>query len=135
VIICNAVLEHVRNPHEVMREFNRVLKIGGHLYLSVPFMQPEHRCPTDFQRYTRDGLGELCERFGFTVEKIEGVHSVYHTLGWIVHCWLAQPTWRHLALRTIFTPALRLAQRLRSRSYVDSIASGYRAWARKERSL
>ena len=47
-IICNAVMEHVRNPHEVMDEFARVCKPGGHLYLCIPFMQPEHKDPTDF---------------------------------------------------------------------------------------
>src|SRR2546421_2752924 len=54
-IICNAVLEHVENPEEVMSEFRRVCKPGGILYLCVPFMQPEHRDPADFQRYTIAG--------------------------------------------------------------------------------
>ena len=60
-IICNAVMEHVRNPHEVMDEFARVCKPGGCLYLGIPFMQPEHKDPTDFQRYTKDGICELVD--------------------------------------------------------------------------
>src|SRR5262245_19153014 len=70
-ILCNAVLEHVRNPDEVLREFRRVLKPGGHLYLCIPFMQPEHLDPTDFQRYTKDGLRTLVEKHGFEVIRIE----------------------------------------------------------------
>jgi SAM-dependent methyltransferase len=55
-IICNAVLEHVENPERVLAEFGRVCKPSGVLYLCVPFMQPEHLDPTDYQRYTIDGL-------------------------------------------------------------------------------
>src|SRR3712207_8365273 len=40
------------NPEEVMSEFRRVCRPGGLLYLCVPFMQPEHKDPGDFQRYT-----------------------------------------------------------------------------------
>ena len=87
-VFCNAVLEHVANPVEVVEEMFRVLKPGGYLYLCIPFMQPEHLDPTDFQRYTKDGLKKLVTDQGFEVEKIEGVHSVYMTLAWIVELWL-----------------------------------------------
>jgi ubiquinone/menaquinone biosynthesis C-methylase UbiE len=130
-IVCNAVLEHVRNPDEVLDEFRRVLKRGGHLYLCVPFMQPEHLDPTDFQRYTKDGLRALVERHGFEVVRLEGVHSVYHTLAWVVHEWLSsRDCWRNRLLRLALYPLLRQLSR-RSREYVDSIASAYRVLARK----
>jgi SAM-dependent methyltransferase len=48
-ILCIAVLEHVENPEEVVPELYRVLKPGGHSILEVPFLQPEHKVPTDFQ--------------------------------------------------------------------------------------
>jgi SAM-dependent methyltransferase len=130
-IICNAVLEHVRNPDEVIQEFNRVLKAGGYLYLCIPFLQPEHLDPTDFQRYTKDGLRALVEQNGLEVVKMEGVHSVYHTLAWIVHEWLrSADCWRYRLLRRILYPVLRY-QTKHSRAYVDSIASAYRVLARK----
>jgi len=88
-IFCNAVLEHVANPEEIMAEFSRVCKPGGLLYLCVPFMQPEHLDPTDFQRYTLDGLSLLAERHGFEVQKAEPVHNVYVTLGWVALKWLS----------------------------------------------
>lgn len=130
-IICNAVLEHVRNPHEVLDEFYRVLKPGGYLYLGVPFMQPEHLDPTDFQRYTKDGLCELVHRHRFDVERIEGLHNVYHTLAWIVHEWLnSSRSVTYFVLRRMLYPVLWLMSR-NSRHYVDSIASAYRVLARK----
>lgn len=130
-IICNAVLEHVKNPDEVLQEFHRVLRTDGVLYLCVPFMQPEHLDPTDFQRYTKDGLRTLVEKHGFTVIEVNGVHNVYTTLAWILHEWLSsRNTLSYRALRMILYPWLRFMSR-RSKVYVDSIASAYRVLARR----
>jgi len=35
-VISNSVLEHIPNVDQVLREINRILKIGGKFYLSVP---------------------------------------------------------------------------------------------------
>lgn len=130
-IICNAVLEHVENPQEVIGEFFRVLRPGGHLYVCIPFLQPEHLDPTDYQRYTKDGLRRLLTQGQFDVVKIEGVHSAYHTLAWIVYEWLmANNSLSYRLLRTVLFPLLRY-KTSHSRVYVDSIASAYRALARK----
>jgi SAM-dependent methyltransferase len=126
VIVCNAVLEHVANPEQVMAEFRRVSKPGGTLYLCVPFMQPEHLDPTDFQRYTVDGLKLLVERHGFDVAEAKGVHNVYVTLGWIVREWLmASDRRRFRLLRRLLFPWL--ARQARTSSlHVHSLASAYR---------
>ena len=55
-IICQAVLEHVKNPNKVVDEMLRVLKPGGYIYSEVPFMQGFHADPDDYQRYTLPGL-------------------------------------------------------------------------------
>ena len=131
-VVCNAVLEHVRNPGDVLQEFRRVLRDGGLLYLAVPFLQPEHLDPTDFQRYTKDGLCDLVERHGFAVVSVAGVHSVYHTLAWIVHEWLSSSNcWSYRVLRRVLYPLLRWKTRT-SKVYVDRIASVYRVLARKK---
>ncbi len=56
---CDAVLEHVRNPRQVMSEIRRVLAPGGYAHLVAPFCHPFHEYPKDFQRFTPDGLKEL----------------------------------------------------------------------------
>jgi SAM-dependent methyltransferase len=89
-IICNAVLEHVLNPESVMEEFLRVTHPGSVLYLGVPFMQPEHKDPADYQRYTEDGLRALCDRHGFEVREVVNVHAVETTFGWLLQQWLAE---------------------------------------------
>lgn len=131
-IVCNAVLEHVANPDDVLAEFQRVCRPGGTLYLTVPFMQPEHLDPTDYQRYTLDGLKVRVESNGFTVIEAGGVHSVYTTLAWVAQLWLSRiPGARGKALRWALLPPLR--HRLKhSRRYVHELASAYRVVARRD---
>lgn len=130
-LICNAVLEHVRYPIKVVEEFFRVLIPQGHLILTVPFMQPEHLDPTDFQRYTRDGLTCLVENAGFQVQSIENVHNVYFTLAWIAQDWLgSRKDWGSVLLKLILFPFLRWGSK-NSKTYVHSIASAYRIIALK----
>jgi SAM-dependent methyltransferase len=62
-IICNAVLEHVENPHKAINELFRVLKKGGRIWVEVPFNQPYHPTPGDFWRVTPDGLRLWMRRF------------------------------------------------------------------------
>lgn len=56
---CDAVLEHVRDPAQVMREIVRVLAPGGYAHLVTPFCHPFHEYPKDYRRFTLDGLKEL----------------------------------------------------------------------------
>jgi len=52
VIICCDVLEHVPYPLDIIKEINRILKVGGYLCLTVPFMFEIHDHPDDFWRFT-----------------------------------------------------------------------------------
>jgi SAM-dependent methyltransferase len=56
---CDAVLEHVRDPGQVMREIERVLAPGGYAHLVTPFCHPFHEYPKDYRRFTLDGLKEI----------------------------------------------------------------------------
>lgn len=125
VVLNVAVMEHVENPEEVVPEFLRVLKPGGHLVLEVPFLQPEHKVPTDFQRYTRDGLVRLVTHHGFEMREIRGIFNVYHTLYWQVYLWLhLRNTPAYLLMRCLFLRPLLWASR-RSRVYSDRLATGF----------
>ena len=59
VITIMEVLEHVTNPHAAASELKRILKPGGRLILSTPFIFPLHDRPMDFFRYTKYGLQHL----------------------------------------------------------------------------
>lgn len=67
-VLAAEVLEHVFNIDEILAELNRVLRPGGRLLLTVPFVWGEHEQPHDFARYTTFGLRALMERHGFDVE-------------------------------------------------------------------
>jgi SAM-dependent methyltransferase len=64
-IICTGTLEHVMDPHLALAEMYRVLKLGTLIHLEVPFMQPFHRDPEDYWRWTLDGLRLFAKNIGF----------------------------------------------------------------------
>jgi hypothetical protein len=47
-----------------MREMRRVLKHGGLIYCQLPFVIGYHPGPTDFWRFTREGIRELVDQAG-----------------------------------------------------------------------
>lgn len=68
-ILCLEVLEYLENPRAAMQEMRRVLKPGGLLILSLPFL---HRwdTPHDYWRLTAPGLHFALTRAGFVVESL-----------------------------------------------------------------
>ena len=73
-VILSDVLEHIAEPHELMREISRVLRSdGGVLLLSVPFFYPIHEEPFDFQRYTNYALTRMCTNAGLVVIDISPI--------------------------------------------------------------
>ena len=81
VVWLSAVLEHVRKPWLVAEQVYEVLKPGGVVLVSVPFIQKRHGSPNDYYRYTVDGLRSLFDRF----EEIEGGSSFTGPTGTVVH--------------------------------------------------
>jgi SAM-dependent methyltransferase len=74
-VLCNQVLEHVFNPHEFVAEMHRVLKPGGQLVLTVPFVWDEHEQPFDYARYSSFGLRALFEENGFVIERHKKINA------------------------------------------------------------
>jgi SAM-dependent methyltransferase len=58
-VTANAIVEHLPNPAVLVAEIDRVLKPGGYCQLMVPFLFPFHAYPSDYQRYSREGVLEL----------------------------------------------------------------------------
>lgn len=62
-VIIMEVLEHVPEPHRATLEIHRLLKPGGRLIASTPFLFPIHDRPHDYFRYTKYGLSYLFRDF------------------------------------------------------------------------
>ena len=69
-VLCTEVLEHVPDPDHVLGELGRVLRPGGTLILTAPFVFPIHE-ERDYFRYTAQGFRALLDRQGF--ERVEVV--------------------------------------------------------------
>jgi SAM-dependent methyltransferase len=63
--LATEVLEHCPHPEYVLEEIFRVLKPGGFLFLTVPFLWPLHTVPYDEYRYTPFSLRRLLDEAGF----------------------------------------------------------------------
>jgi SAM-dependent methyltransferase len=57
--VSESVFEHVPDAYKVAREMVRVVKPGGYIYVSAPFIHPYHASPDDFNRWTISGLKHL----------------------------------------------------------------------------
>jgi SAM-dependent methyltransferase len=66
-VVCLEVLEHLGEPQLALAEFARVLKPGGAMLFSMPFMYPIHDAPYDFQRLTEHGLRRDFDAAGFDI--------------------------------------------------------------------
>jgi SAM-dependent methyltransferase len=62
IVISIQVLEHLSNPQQALKELSRVLRPGGHIFLTTPFAYQEHQQPFDYYRYTRYGMQYLLEQ-------------------------------------------------------------------------
>lgn len=66
-VFSTEVFEHIFNLDEIISELSRVMKEGGMLLVTVPFVWNEHEVPYDCARYTSFGIKALLEREGFVV--------------------------------------------------------------------
>jgi SAM-dependent methyltransferase len=80
VVLCTETLEHVARPREVLVELRRVLKPGGRVVLTVPFLQPLHQEPHDYFRYSPHGLRSLLGGAGFMEIELEAAGGYFALL-------------------------------------------------------
>jgi len=63
LVVLQAVLEHLIEPHVAVEQIWRVLKKDGLVLADTPFLQAVHMGPYDFMRFTPLGQRALFKRF------------------------------------------------------------------------
>ncbi|MBT3586686.1 MAG: class I SAM-dependent methyltransferase [Halobacteriovoraceae bacterium] len=98
LLIINSVLEHVPNPGVVVLEMERILRPGGKIFASVPFICGFHASPYDYTRWTREGVKVLFKDFQMEDLRPEGGPT--SALLWVFQEWFA--TLFSFGSRTLF---------------------------------
>jgi SAM-dependent methyltransferase len=105
VVVCSEVLEHLGDPDRALAEITRVLRPGGVLILSTPFLYRLHGDPQDFQRLTDVRLQAVLGRLGFDVVELRRQGALFLVLADMLHQAVgAAPRWAKL----LFTPPLMI---------------------------
>lgn len=73
LVVSFQVLEHVWDLDWYLGQARRLLKADGALILSTHGTWPYHPHPTDFRRWTRDGLVAELETRGFVVRQVQAL--------------------------------------------------------------
>jgi SAM-dependent methyltransferase len=71
-ILAFELFEYIWNPVQCFMNFHDLLKDGGRLWLSVPFLYPVHNPEgTDCLRTTEFGIRKILSETGFEIEEFE----------------------------------------------------------------
>lgn len=79
-VIMLDTLEHVEYPHRALEEVHRILKPDGIVILSTVLDFRIHDAPSDYWRYTPDGIRSLLKPFRHSFVGSAGRESFPHTL-------------------------------------------------------
>ena len=86
---CEAVFEHLEDPHIAAAQLFRVMKPGAVGYVCTPFMQAFHGYPSHFHNFTHRGHARLFERAGFVVKECGACVGPAHAVAGVVAAFLA----------------------------------------------
>jgi SAM-dependent methyltransferase len=77
VALMTELLEHVSAPDAVLREAARLLKAGGMIYITMPFLYQVHGDPHDYARWTADMMRARVQEAGFELVSLEPMGGIF----------------------------------------------------------
>jgi SAM-dependent methyltransferase len=86
--LATEVFEHCSPPEVIMGETLRVLKPGGLLFFTVPFLWPLHDVPHDEYRYTPFALERHLRNSGFTQIRLKALGGWDASLAQAIGLWV-----------------------------------------------
>lgn len=102
IVICEQVLEHVKNPWRAVATLRDLCTPRGQVIVSTPFLIKVHELPLfgmhDYWRFTPRGLRLLLEDTGLTVDRVETWGNKMCVLGNLDR-WSSKRPWHSLRNR------------------------------------
>jgi SAM-dependent methyltransferase len=74
-IVLMNVLEHVQQPERLVKTLTGLLRPGGSLIVTVPFLLKLHQLPYDFYRYSHEQLMNIGRSAGIETTRLEGYYD------------------------------------------------------------
>ncbi|MBN2174265.1 MAG: class I SAM-dependent methyltransferase [Bacteroidales bacterium] len=101
------VFDDIFNLEEILSELKRVLKPGGHILITYPFVWDEHDVPYDFARYTSFGMEHLLKESGFDIVLAKKSTAYLETVFQMINAYIWQCILpRNKKLKTALVPFL-----------------------------
>jgi len=69
------VLEHIYHAHQLISETYRILKPGGTVVVTIPYIMAIHPSPRDYYRFSEDALRSMFGEAGFSHIAIKPIGS------------------------------------------------------------
>lgn len=140
LVVAQEVLEHVEGLRSAMSEMRRVLCERGTAYCQIPFVLGYHSAPTDFWRFSRQGIRQVFCEMGFDIEELGmsvgpavGFYRIAVEFGAILASCISPMMYRPAkgTMALLLYPVKWLDPFLSRSPEADRIAGGYFVIARK----
>lgn len=100
LILTIETMEHIPDINFAISEIRRILKDNGQVFLTIPFLYPEHGSPNDYRRLTIDGIREISK--DFKLLKAKKVSGFSIAIAQITNGFLKEMFFDNILLKPIF---------------------------------